>query len=67
MRYQKYQPAPHLAPFVVCYFVWEQIDRLAAPLRIESPPSGFASMVFSYGNAIRYVPKKAPPPPPPLS
>jgi AraC-like DNA-binding protein len=51
MRYQKIDPAPHLAPFVACYFVWEKRDPLLRPFRIESPPTGFASMVFNYGDA----------------
>ncbi|AQG78540.1 DUF6597 domain-containing transcriptional factor [Spirosoma montaniterrae] len=50
MRYQKIKPAAHLAPYVECYFAWEKADALAQPLRIESPPTGFASMVFSYGD-----------------
>ncbi|MEZ0608545.1 DUF6597 domain-containing transcriptional factor [Fibrella sp. WM1] len=50
MHYQKHKPAPQLAPFVECYFVWEKQDRLVTPLRIESPPTGFASMVFVYGD-----------------
>ena len=50
MRYLKVKPAPHLAPFVECYFVWEKHALLTAPLRIESPPAGFASMVFTYGD-----------------
>ena len=53
MRYQKIKPAPHLAPFVECYFVWEKSDLLKVPLCIESPPNGFASMVFNYGDAYR--------------
>ncbi|WP_240163701.1 DUF6597 domain-containing transcriptional factor [Spirosoma taeanense] len=53
MRYQKFAPAPHLAPFVECYFIWEKRDQLTAPLRIESPPSGFGSMVFNLGDAYR--------------
>ncbi len=50
MRYLKVNPAPHLAPFVECFFVWEKHDLLTVPLRIESPPTGFASMVFTYGD-----------------
>lgn len=53
MHYQKHEPAPHLAPFVECYFVWEKADVLTQPLRIESPPAGFASMVFTYGDPYR--------------
>lgn len=50
MHYQKAKPAPHLAPFVECYFVWESPGVLTKPFCIESPPSGFASMVFTYGD-----------------
>jgi AraC-like DNA-binding protein len=53
MRYQKFSPAPHLAPFVECYFVWENSENLPQPLRIESPPSGFASLVVNYGDDYR--------------
>ena len=59
MRYQKFVPAPHLAPFVECYFVWEKRDQLAAPLRIESPPTGFGSMVFNLGDDYRVRTAKA--------
>ncbi|MBO0933351.1 DUF6597 domain-containing transcriptional factor [Fibrella aquatilis] len=50
MHYQKYKPAPYLAPFVECYFDWSTDGPLGAPLRIESPPTGFASMVFTYSD-----------------
>ena len=53
MRYQKYTPSPHLAAFVECYFVWEKRDPLTVPLRIESPPAGFGSIVFNLGNDYR--------------
>lgn len=53
MHYQKHKPAPHLAPFVERYFIWEKADMLTQPLRVESPPTGFASMVFSYGDSYR--------------
>ncbi|WP_020595044.1 DUF6597 domain-containing transcriptional factor [Spirosoma panaciterrae] len=56
MFYQKYSPAPHLAPFVECYYIWENNpDTTAWPLPvkkpavIESPPSGFGSIVFNLG------------------
>lgn len=48
MVYRKYQPAPHWAPFVECYFVWENDTLPQEPLEIESPPSGFTSIVFNY-------------------
>jgi AraC-like DNA-binding protein len=53
MIYQKFCPSPHLRPFIECYFVWEKHGLLAEPLRIESPPTGFASMVFTYGDAYQ--------------
>jgi AraC-like DNA-binding protein len=53
MFYRKFAPVSHLAPFVECYFVWEKRDVLTQPLRIESPPTGFCSMVFNYGDAYR--------------
>lgn len=46
MRYQKFQPASHLRPFVECYFIWE--GEAPEGLRVQSPPSGFSSMVFNY-------------------
>jgi AraC-like DNA-binding protein len=64
MRYQKIKPAPHLAPFVECYFVWENRDPLLQPLRIESPPSGFASMVFNYSDAYHVRTEKSSQPAP---
>ncbi|WP_266366178.1 DUF6597 domain-containing transcriptional factor [Tellurirhabdus rosea] len=53
MIYQKLPPSPHLAPFVECYFVWEKDPVPEHPFCVESPPSGYASMVFSYGDAYR--------------
>ena len=53
MYYRKFAPSVHLAPFVECYFVWEKPEVLTSPLRVESPPSGYASMVFNYGDAYR--------------
>ena len=64
MRYQKISPAPHLAPFVACYFVWEKDDSLLQPLRIESPPTGFASMVFNYGDSYHVRTEKGSQPAP---
>ena len=59
MRYQKINPSPQLAPFVVCYFVWENHTPLLQPLRIESPPSGFASIVFNYGDGYHVRTEKS--------
>lgn len=53
MFYRKFTPSPHFTPYVECYFVWENQALLPNPLRIESPPSGFTSMVFNYGDTYR--------------
>lgn len=51
VTYLKYQPPAHLKPYVACFYIWE-VERCASagPLRVESPPSGYASMVFNYGS-----------------
>ncbi|NDU94999.1 DUF6597 domain-containing transcriptional factor [Spirosoma terrae] len=51
MYYRKFSPSSHLAPYIECYYVWENKPTLAQPIRIESPPTGFVSMVFNYGDA----------------
>ncbi|GAB3714942.1 helix-turn-helix domain-containing protein [Spirosoma flavus] len=53
MIYRKFDPSAHLAPYVECYYVWENAEPLAKPMLIESPPSAFASMVFNYGDTYR--------------
>lgn len=53
MYYRKFAPAPHLSPFVECYFAWEKQQLLTQPMQIESPPSSFASMLFNYGDTYR--------------
>lgn len=50
MFYQKFRPAAVLSPFVECYFVWESETPLPAELAIESPPTGFCSVVINYGD-----------------
>lgn len=50
MMYQKFSPASTLLPFVECYFVWESESRLEHEMVIESPPTGFCSIVFNYGD-----------------
>lgn len=47
MQYEKFQPSEILSPFVECYFTWEGVAP-GEELVIESPPSGFASIVFNY-------------------
>lgn len=50
MIYQKFGPAAVHAPFVECYFVWESEEEIPSELVIESPPSGYCSLVFNYGT-----------------
>ncbi len=50
MIYKKFSPSKELAPFVECYFIWENSDAPVQPLMIESPPNGFCSIVFNYGD-----------------
>jgi AraC-like DNA-binding protein len=49
MQYQKFQPHQILSPFVECYFTWDG-NASGEELVIESPPSGFGSIVFNYGD-----------------
>ncbi|OYU66992.1 MAG: AraC family transcriptional regulator [Cytophagaceae bacterium BCCC1] len=48
MFYKKFQPPPHLAPYIECFYVWEADFSLTGIQEIESPPSGFGSIVFNY-------------------
>jgi AraC-like DNA-binding protein len=50
MLYQKFSPASPLRAFVECYYVWESEQPLVQELVVESPPNGFCSIVFNYGN-----------------
>ncbi len=50
MFYRKFSPSAQLVPYVACYFVWENQTVLTTPLCTESPPNGFGSMVFNYGD-----------------
>ena len=58
MFYRKYAPADVLAPFVECYFIWDSEGILPEPLVVESPPSGFCSIVFNYGDLYYLQNKK---------
>ena len=49
MVYQKFKPCTALQPFVECYYVWESAE-LINDLVVESPPSGFCSIVFNSGD-----------------
>lgn len=50
MRYNKFKPAPLLHDFVECYYSWQSGDTLVTDLVVESPPSGFCSIVFNCGS-----------------
>ncbi len=50
MIYQKFRPCELLQPFVECYFIWESFDELPNNLIVESPPTGFCSIVFNCGD-----------------
>lgn len=58
MFYRKFPPPAHLRPFVECLFVWENDEVLTNSLFVESPPNGFASMVFNYGTPYRVTSQK---------
>ena len=50
MKYQKFRPCNLLQPFVECYFVWDSEELIAETLVLESPPSGFCSIVINNGD-----------------
>ncbi|WP_373512614.1 DUF6597 domain-containing transcriptional factor [Persicitalea sp.] len=58
MYYRKFTPPPHLLPFVECFFVWESSNLLPHPVEVESPPSGYGSMVFNFGTPYRVTSHK---------
>ncbi|MDT4849634.1 Helix-turn-helix domain protein [compost metagenome] len=39
-----------MASYVECFFVWEITPMEEAVMLLESPPTGFSSVVFNYGN-----------------
>src|SRR4051812_10563745 len=49
MFYEKFKPHDTLQPFVECYFVWHS-DEPIHNLVVESPPSGYCSIVFNCGD-----------------
>ena len=49
MTYEKFTPAPELAPFVQCYFHWHSSGEAVTDFTVESPPTGFCSLVFNEG------------------
>ena len=50
MLYKKFIPSAGLKPFVETFFIWECVFDPITPFVVESPPSGYASMVFNYGT-----------------
>lgn len=47
MLYQKFKPSVALASYVECYYHWE--GNAVEPLTVQSPPNGYAAMVFNLG------------------
>lgn len=58
MFYRKFIPSTYLQPFVECFFIWENSQSLVVPMLVESPPTGFASIVFNYGAPYRVTSQK---------
>jgi len=53
MLYKKISPSAPLKVFIECYYIWESKELLNQPITIESPPTGFASIVFNYGDSYK--------------
>lgn len=51
MFYRKIEPPIHMKTFIECFYIWE--TSLLHPLKVESPPNGFGSMVFNYGTPYK--------------
>jgi len=58
MFYRKFQASQLVQPFVECYFVWENNSAIEQPIIVESPPNGYASMVFNYGDCYQVFNEK---------
>jgi AraC-like DNA-binding protein len=58
MFYRKYKPCNELSSFVECYFIWDSEGAIETPMIIESPPNGFCSIVFNYGDVYYLQNKK---------
>jgi methylphosphotriester-DNA--protein-cysteine methyltransferase len=58
MQYQKFEPSPPLKDFVECYFVWQSVSGPVDDLIVESPPNGFCSIVFNFGDVYFLQNKK---------
>ena len=58
MIYRKYRSSELLNPFIECYFVWDSEGPMEEAITIESPPNGFCSIVFNYGDSYYLQNKK---------
>ncbi len=58
MHYYKFTPPAHLMPYVECFYVWECSELIVDPITVESPPNGYASMIFNYGTPYRVLSQK---------
>ncbi len=58
MLYRKHPPCLELQPYVECYYIWDSECPLESPLTIESPPTGYCSIVFNYGDPYYLQNKK---------
>lgn len=58
MFYQKFQSSSILKPFVECYFIWENNLAIDQAIIVESPPNGYASMVFNYDESYEVFDEK---------
>lgn len=58
MHYLKFKPAPVLHDFVECYYSWQSGDTPVTGLVVESPPTGFCSIVFNSGSPYMLQNKK---------
>jgi AraC-like DNA-binding protein len=58
MVYRKIAPSILLKPYVETFYIWETSIHLDGVSLIESPPTGFASMVFNYGEAYKVINEK---------
>lgn len=58
MIYRKYSPSALMSPYIECYFIWDSEGPMEEAMIIESPPNGFCSIVFNYGDAYHLQNKK---------
>lgn len=58
MFYHKYKPCDELRSFVECYFIWDSEGIMEMTMTVESPPNGFCSIVFNYGDVYYLQNKK---------